>query len=584
MPKINTITGFINKQLYSTKQYDNIDVAIKKYSSVFGKSAGEYLSKQINNINPKKDSLSIKHKTASMDLINAVLYPVRGLPIDLLESFLLKFKKIVPNSKKINKILNSQIIKKHNHNKKLQAKYSAISNCLDSMALPENEIFKQGQNRLNPIISTYSSDKERAVNRLSSGLVPAIFYANDAYNQSMMINNNKTEAKQEKSRRFKQEVTRIGIMAYTQFVVLGALSKYVNKSAALSIATTTAIVAGTEMLSRVFAGKHITFLKSKKNKNEEHPLVDIANDDSTIKHTSKALKFIGGFLTIGALMSVTKNTKLGKKVATNITKKYDKLINKDVYITKDEFKVIKNKLNENGFDKLASNYNNIVANQQGDKIYLGKEGRKIINPLVDSIIMSPIKTAFNIATAPFDLIFKSKKTPTIIKKTNNELQGLKYIKSIQNQENFSDKLNKKILSSFDNKTKTNYSNHNLAKYSKVTTSAVSSYFIVADSYNMVIEKENNKNNAKKVAKHVLLQRAVNIGLGAYILTALNNVFKMQYNKSLYGVAFVAGLFGLMNEGLSRLAVGIPVTEKTREEQLKFRKSYAKLFNLNKSAA
>ena len=95
---------------------------------------------------------------------------------------------------------------------------------------------------------------------------------------------------------------------------------------------------------------------------------------------------------------------------------------------------------------------------------------------------------------------------------------------------------------------------------------------------MVMQKENNKENAKKTYKKVLLQRGVNIGLGAYILTILNNMFKIKYNKSLYCVALVSGLFGLLNEGLSRLAVGMPITEKNREEQLVHKQKYSKFIN------
>ena len=53
---------------------------------------------------------------------------------------------------------------------------------------------------------------------------------------------------------------------------------------------------------------------------------------------------------------------------------------------------------------------------------------------------------------------------------------------------------------------------------------------------------------------------------------------MQYNKSLYGVAFVAGAFGLINESLSRLVTGIPITKKNKDEQVKFKQKYNKLLN------
>ena len=219
----------------------------------------------------------------------------------------------------------------------------------------------------------------------------------------------------------------------------------------------------------------------------------------------------------------------------------------------------------------------LASKQKSSKIFLGQKNRKGTYTIVDSVIMTPIRTVYDITTLPLKLLKKGK-TSAIKEENENLLQGISYIKSIQNRTDFKEKLNKKILSSFDNKTKTNYSNHNLAKYSKVATSSASSYFIVADSYNMVMQKENNKENAKKTSKKVLLQRGVNIGLGAYILTILNNMFKIKYNKSLYCVALVSGLFGLLNEGLSRLAVGMPITEKNREEQLVHKQKYSKFIN------
>ena len=578
MLRVGLFSRLVNSRLlYSTKMYTNVQSSVDKYTSVFGRSAGEYLGKQLKKINPNNREISIKEKKVSLDLINSVLYPVKDFPIDLAESLLKKIHKKKPDSITVSKLLNSNIIKQRRKARSIISKNSAVGNCLESMSLSENEIFKIGQNRLNPEISNYSSEKERAVSRLASGLVPAVFFANDAYNQSMMINNNKKEAKLEKKKRFKQEVSRIGIMAYAQYVVLGALSKFVNKNALTSLAVTTGIVAGTEMLSRVIAGKPVTFVKSKHQNDEEHPLVDIANDKTTIKHSSKALKIAAGMFAAGAAAVSFKSSSLGKKLTPAISNIYNKLIKKDIYISKKEFNSIIKKLNDNGFENLAKKYQTIAAKQNTKNIFIGTQNRKGVYTVVDSIIMTPIKAVYDISTLPFKM-FSKNKTPIVKQSEENLLQGISYIKSIQNRPDFKEKLNKKILSSFDNKTKTNYSNHNLAKYSKIATSSASSYFIVADSYNMVMQKENNKENAKKVSKKVLLQRGVNIGMGAYILTILNNMFKVKYNKSLYCVAMVSGLFGLLNEGLSRLVVGIPVTEKTREEQLKFKQGYSKVMN------
>ena len=481
MLRIRLLSSYIkNNILYSTKTYSNVSQSVEKYSNVFGKSAGNYLLKQINSIDNHKN-IKIKQNTISKDLLNSILYPIKGLPIDLLESFLLKVKKVFPNSKRVNSILNSKLIKQHQKARSNYSKKVAIANCLEGMSLSNNDIFKVGQNRLNPIISTYSSDKERALSRLTSGILPAIFYANDAYNQSMMINNNKAEAKQEKKRRFKQEVARIGIMSYAQFVVLGALSKFVNKTPLASLATTTGIVIGTEMLSRVMTNKPVTFIKTNNttnNKNkEEHPIVDMANDGSTIKHSTKISKIVTLGFALGGAVVALKSTKLAKNIIPKIKNKYNNIVKKDIYMTRTDFNSVVKKLNDNGFDKLADKYVEVVNKQKGDKIYLGKDNKKYVHTIVDTVLMSPVKAAYSIITAPFKIFSNKNK---IVQNKNEDyeiLKGLAYIKSIQNRKDFSDKLNKKLLSSFDNKTKTGYSNHNLAKYSKILTSGASSYFI-----------------------------------------------------------------------------------------------------------
>ena len=55
----------------------------------------------------------------------------------------------------------------------------------------------------------YDTKHERALNRLVSGLPPAVFLATDAYNLSRMMDDDSNKADKEKKTRFRQEVTRI---------------------------------------------------------------------------------------------------------------------------------------------------------------------------------------------------------------------------------------------------------------------------------------------------------------------------------------------------------------------------------------
>ena len=111
-----------------------------------------------------------------------------------------------------------------------------------------------------PKSGNYDTKHERALNRLVSGLPPAIFLANDAYNLSRMMDDDPKAAEHERKVRFKQETTRILTSGYLTLITMGAFQKFINKSKFGIVLTTGTTVLVTEMLSRLSNGKHITRL------------------------------------------------------------------------------------------------------------------------------------------------------------------------------------------------------------------------------------------------------------------------------------------------------------------------------------
>ena len=121
-------------------------------------------------------------------------------------------------------------------------------------------IFQRSMKPFDSKVGNYDTKHERALNRLVSGLPPAIFLANDAYNLSRMMDDNPNEAKKEKRTRFKQEVSRILTSGYLTLITMGALSKLINNSKIGIMAMTGTTVLVTEMYSRLRNGKYITRL------------------------------------------------------------------------------------------------------------------------------------------------------------------------------------------------------------------------------------------------------------------------------------------------------------------------------------
>ena len=84
-------------------------------------------------------------------------------------------------------------------------------------------IFQRSMKPFDPKVGNYDTKHERALNRLVSGLPPAIFLANDAYNLSRMMDYDPKASTEEKRTRFKKEVSIILTSGYLTLIKMGAL-------------------------------------------------------------------------------------------------------------------------------------------------------------------------------------------------------------------------------------------------------------------------------------------------------------------------------------------------------------------------
>lgn len=294
---------------------------------------------------------------------------------------------------------------------RLQAK---VTSNLDS------SVFQSGLKMFDPKSGNYDTKHERALNRLVSGLPPALFLANDAYNLSRMMDDDDKAAKKEKRTRFKQEVSRILTSGYLTLITMGAFQKFINKSKFGIVLTTGVTVLVTEMFSRLSNGKHISRLTPdearKENEKMNAPEAQIKPTSNQVSSTGAPMsekdkekqqkpllsfdtlmKASGAVLGLGYTLKGFKNLPMVKKAALKYfdnlkisdAKKfadlglrdvklddavetfkskvlfrpfknlYNKMTSNPYHVSVDKFDAVVNALRANGFEKLADKYDKV---------------------------------------------------------------------------------------------------------------------------------------------------------------------------------------------------------------------------------
>lgn len=367
---------------------------IQQFKNALGDTAAADLTKCIDKLAQKEnpwikvsnDELKFKNETIFNKIDQFLIRPIINLPIDAANFILKGLKKnVFKNSKTLDNLINSNLLKNRTEYKENFSNAMAIKNLHNSLKknITQEKLLNAAHIRFNTNIGNYSTNSERTVTRLMTGIVPAFFLANDAYNLSMYINNNKEAAKKEKERRFNQEAIRILITAASSFTILNLLNKKASTSSTTFWLVLTTI--GSEIIGRIMAGtpfypvgekgaKKYAEIQNKKNlkKNQKQNTHAIANSapakiktdeqkDTTTKNNG--LKLLGGMILIGLGMEkLPKYIRPLKDLMEKNINKYTAFFKKDYTITKKELDEIIEQLNANGFKELADSYKKIANN------------------------------------------------------------------------------------------------------------------------------------------------------------------------------------------------------------------------------
>ena len=378
-------------------------------------------------------TIQFKEKRPLRLIINGLLYPIAKIPFYILYNGLNKLKKFkfVANSNWLKNFEKSSFYKATHSYMKKDDKLNALKGLIElgsrnnimGKASREKAFLQNTAKTFDSKFGNYNGVHERALTRIVTGFIPAVFLANDAHNLSILCTNNKKEAQTEKDLRFKQETKRVLSNAYIQLITLGALSKFINKSKGWFVGVTIATVLFTEIYSRLATGKKIHFISAEEAKainnkekmrkakeNMEKGLTFVLDEAPTAlnvningvqkfsqnpfgnkfkeleskkyKKPEKAdkeksrsivtlntfLKFVGGVIAAGFAIRYMKKIPSVNKLFNNVSKAYNKVYTKITMkkniIKKEDMEKIFEKLNKCGFGTIAQTYKKAVIDYQ----------------------------------------------------------------------------------------------------------------------------------------------------------------------------------------------------------------------------
>lgn len=613
--------------------FDNMSKGVSEYGKIFGRAAEDYFKDAINQaartsgsgLKVNGESITFTDKNFGEKLIEVLTYPVTNLPLNSANSILTTLQKVpgFKNSKFIKNVLDTELLTKQRIKMENVSNAASIKHYFETLNHGGKEIFGKGHSRFSTEIGNYDSTKERTWTRFATGFFPAILYLpSDANTNVLVATGDKDKAKQEAKIRRNQELIRVGMTVGATFAVLKLFSEFANKSSNSTAFLIAIVTILSEIFGRVAVGNPVLPLskegaiklakkrglvkESQSNNSIGESKSDSKNNTETLSDSdngkkpektnktdkltvANVLKVLGAMVLAGWVIN-KKLIKI-KKVEEGLSsfkKNYEKLFTKDFIMSREEFNRITQKLRDNGFDKIADKYNEIIKEQKGDAINLGRTDDKVKKLLINDLLTYPVQFSWKLLMMPYkgldyvcELIKKTiKKTPEIndlpdikaLKKEELKMlkKSIQYLKKIDNRKNYKDYVNYKILDGFNGVTKSKFSNAKSAGKTKNIASVCTGGFLIftdTPSQIMVNTFGEDKDLAVQKTKERAVQRLFKTIYGAFFVSLFTHATSSIYNTSLLVAELVNICQVLTTETLERKSVGMPINAKTREEIL-----------------
>lgn len=468
----------------------------------------------------------------------------------------------------------------------------------------------------NTLHGPFGSQISSFVNRMVSGVIGCFFVATDFANLRRLSDDDPKAAQKEFKSKFKQDFARVTLTGVVGYYLNSMLMKATNSNMKFAVGLNGAIIVASEVLSRAFTGRPILpqlgSSKSKKEKDhdddDDKHIQNKDHDDKTaFKGNHKNVAFTGRLFTNKeTTKSFVENLKLLEKVDTN---EFKKLINGIKNIKNNaQIKEIKNLNVEKSPEEIIKVFNDLSEKNQ--YIYTDKNfALKIAERLKDGAVMpfkaiyhlgksivktilSPVKTVTGLVNGVANMFKKGqpqelkltedKITPVYVKNVLNNIDAIKNNKTYDADYNVVKLAKDKIFNGDKNEIKklqqqyaslkTAYVNPSVASYSSSDASSyfkltgmLSVPFLAIDAYNVSKRDGDNEASAVQKTKNRAVQDVTRQGVSFWVNKVLNNTLKEICNSSLLGLSAVTAGNVSFYEALTRVAVGVPLTQKSKTE-------------------
>ena len=206
---------------------------------------------------PVENFLSETVHAATKTAINLI-----SIPLDIINSIYKKLGKEIPEG----------ILKTRNNAVQTEQAQEIVQDVLAKFLKETKDISKLNEEKIGvladefrktaalnitDINASYRSADERALNRIGTSFVSAIFSGYDFYNITMLQKDDQNEAKKEERKRFNLDFTRCFANAAITFVLMSLFEKPLNKSMGLSAGALVASSLISEILTRLKKGEPI---------------------------------------------------------------------------------------------------------------------------------------------------------------------------------------------------------------------------------------------------------------------------------------------------------------------------------------
>lgn len=293
--------------------------------STFEDDFNELVKSGTKRLKVTQDSVEFFRKPMYQMVGEGIIYPFTGMLADL-SSFVLSGLKKVPGLKGLaQKAYDTAPLKSRREKMALESKFNGVMGFFEQVNQKmqngnlkgiafDDWVMQLAHKSYKPTTGKYSSVHERPLNRIVSGGIPAFFLANDAYNLSSYCDDNSDMAKKEYDIRFNQEVARVGVTAYINFILLSGLTKFVNQNMLGTALSSTIPVIVAETSSRLMNGKSITFISKDKAREmaKENGIIQLKNDgqknDVIYKYYSMPVAFARAEKTFMSFKGAIDNT------------------------------------------------------------------------------------------------------------------------------------------------------------------------------------------------------------------------------------------------------------------------------------